>query len=156
MTCRCPPAERNMRSSTQVENYLTNNMSFTDDTLSANIYSEARDDGYGHTVVLCRRLDDIKPDSEMKEAVINHLIRKSKLKSTRTSIESTPPKKTDLYVAYSENRLPQNGAESPSLGSSGLFSASSIFWSPPFRRRPPGARDRGFAGIATVLALMSN
>ena len=65
-----------MRSSAQVENYPTSNMSFTDDILPANIYSEARDDGYGHTVVLCRRLDDIKPDSEMKEAVISHLIRK--------------------------------------------------------------------------------
>lgn len=51
-------------------------MSFNDDILQANIYSEARDDGYGHIVVLCRHLDNVKPDSTMKTAVIEHLIKK--------------------------------------------------------------------------------
>lgn len=65
-----------MRSLAQAGNYPTSNMSFTDDILPANIYSESRDDGHGHTVVLCHDLDDIKPDSAMKEAVIRHLIEK--------------------------------------------------------------------------------
>lgn len=51
-------------------------MSFVDDILPTNIYSESRDDGYGHTIVLCRHLDDIEPDSAMKDVVIRHIIQK--------------------------------------------------------------------------------
>ena len=49
-------------------------MRFVDDILTANIYSEARDDGFGHTVVLCCPLDEIKPDSNTMEIVIKHVI----------------------------------------------------------------------------------
>lgn len=51
-------------------------MSFADDILSTNIYSESRDDGYGHTVVLCHHLDQIKPDSKMRMTVIGHIVQK--------------------------------------------------------------------------------
>ena len=51
-------------------------MSFSDVILPASIYNESRDDEYGHTVVLCHNLDDIKPDSAMEDNVISHLIQK--------------------------------------------------------------------------------
>ena len=48
-------------------------MRFVDDILTANI-QRSLDDGFGHTVVLCRPLDEIKPDSNTMEIVIKHVI----------------------------------------------------------------------------------
>lgn len=49
-------------------------MSSNIDVLSKNIYSEDKNDGYGHTIIVCQPLDSIKPSKSLKEEVISHII----------------------------------------------------------------------------------